>query len=87
MYKTLYNSFNPSFEYQRQNGVWFKRAISSNEMWLKVDAKGQKIMQNAFKDKNAMFFYSNSFLVVSTIAVSVLGYFAYKNFAKKTKIK
>ena len=85
MYKILYNKYNPSFEYQRQNGVWFKRAISSQEMWQKLDAKGQNIMQKAFKDKNAIFFYSNSFLVVSAVAVSILGYFAYNKFVKKQK--
>jgi len=85
MYKILYNSYNPSFEYQRQNGVWFKRAISSQEMWRKLDAKGQGIMQKAFKDKNAIFFYSNSFLVGSAVAVSVLGYLAYTKLYKKQK--
>ena len=85
MYKILYNSYNPSFEYQRQNGVWFKRAISSQEMWKKLDAKGQDIMKKAFKDKTPIFFYSNSFLVVSAVAGSLLAYFTYNKFVKKQK--
>jgi len=85
MYKTLYIKYNPSFEYQRQNGVWFKRPLATNEMWRKVDAKGQDILKKSFKDKNSIFFYSNYFLVGSAVAVSVLGYLAYTKLYKKQK--
>jgi len=85
MYKTLYVKYNPNYEYQRQNGVWFKRLIGTKEMWIKVDAKGQDILNKGFKDKNIIFFYSDYFLVGSALVISVLSYLAYTKLYKKQK--
>jgi hypothetical protein len=83
MYKTLYIKYNPSFEYQRQNGVWFKRPIATKEMWQKLDARGSDVLKKAFKGKNEAFFYSNYFIVGSVAVISLLAYFGYTKFLKK----
>lgn len=85
MYKTLYIKYNPTFEYQRKGGVWFKRPIASKEMWNKVDYKGQSILNKAFKDKPSIFFYSDYFLFGSAVVIGAIGYLAYLKYYKKKK--
>lgn len=78
LYKTLYLNNNPNAEYQRRNGLWFKRAIGSKEMWRKVDGSGQQVLNNAYQGKNALFFYSNTALLGGALAIGLVGLMIYR---------
>lgn len=86
LYKTLYLSANPDFEYQRRNGVWYKRKKGSKNDWGKPNADGVKVLENAYKDKPSMFFYSKTALIGGVAVVGILGYLAYKRFVTKSPI-
>jgi hypothetical protein len=78
LYKTLYLANNPNAEYQRRNGVWFKRPIGTKQIWVKVNTEGQRILSNVYKDKNALFYYSNTALILGVSAIGLLGYMYYR---------
>lgn len=83
LYKTFYLKYNPSAEYQKRGGIWYKRKVGSKEAFYKVDANGQKVLNSSYPSKNPLYFYSNVVLIGGALVVGVLGYFAYKKFAKK----
>lgn len=74
LYKTLYLANNPNAEYQRRGAVWFKRPIGSKQMWIKVDANGQQVLNNVYQGKNALFFYSNTALIGGALLIGLAGY-------------
>jgi hypothetical protein len=74
LYKTLYLKANPNAEYQRRNGVWWKRKIGTKEMWYKVDTKGQQVLNNVYQGKSPLFYYSNTALLGGVICVAFIGY-------------
>jgi hypothetical protein len=84
IYKTLYLKGNPNAEYQKRNSVWYKRAIGSKEAWYKVDQKGSNMLNNAYKSKSFIYFYSNVALFGGVVITSVLGYLAYRKLSKRT---
>jgi hypothetical protein len=87
LYKTLYLKGNPYAEYQKRNGVWYKRAIGSSESWYRVDAKGSDIMNNAYQNKNEIYFYSNLVVYGGVALIGVLGYLAYKKYGNRMSPK
>ena len=78
LYKTLYLNANPNAEYQRRKGTWFKRAIGSKEMWRKVDRNGQNVLNNVYAGKNALFFYSNTALLLGASAIGLVAFMYYR---------
>ncbi len=82
LYKTIYFSGNPSAEYQKRGGVWYKRTLGSREVWYKVDPKGAGVLNNAYKSKNPLYYYSNTVLIGGVALIGALGYLAYKRYGK-----
>lgn len=83
LYKIFYLKDNPQAEYQKRGGIWYKRKIGSREAFYKVDANGQKVLNNVYPQKNPLYFYSNKVLIGGALLVGILGYVAYKKFAKR----
>jgi hypothetical protein len=86
LYKTLYFKGNPSAEYQKRGGVWYKRPLGSREVWYKLDPKGSDILNNAYIGKNPLYFYSNTVLIGGVALIGALGYLAYKRYGKRPMV-
>jgi hypothetical protein len=86
IYKTLYLKNNPNAEYQRRNGVWYKRKIGSKEMWYKVEQNGQQTLNNVYQGKSPLFFYSNLSLFAGALVLGYIGYWAYKKYKSKQTV-
>jgi hypothetical protein len=86
LYKTLYLQANPDFEYQKRNGVWYKRKKGSKDTWVNPNADGVKVLNNVYKDKPKLFFYSKTGLIGGVAVVGIVGYLVYRRFVKKAPL-
>lgn len=82
IYKTLGNfTQNPSMEYQRRNGVWYKRKKGDKTDFYQVDAGGQNILDNFYKGKSPLYFYNTPVLAVGGVVVAFGLFWIYKKAA------
>jgi hypothetical protein len=86
LYKTLFLPQNLDYEYQSRNGVWYRRRKGSKDKWSKPNADGVTILNNAYKGKPKLFFYSKTALIGGVVLAGILGYVAYKKFVAKPPI-
>ena len=83
VYKTLYNPSNPKAEYQKQSGVWVKRLKGSKLEWNALDPSGASVLNNLYKSKGSLFFYSDTLKYGSLVLVLGIGFYAYIKLGKK----
>jgi len=83
VYKTLYNPSNPNAEYQKQSGVWVKRLKGSKKEWVALDPSGASVLNNLYKSKGNLFFYSDTLKYGSLALILGIGFYAYTKFGKK----
>ncbi len=81
IYKTLRLPSVADAQYQRRNGIWYKRNVG-DKTWSVGDSNVQKVLNNQFKDKGFLFFYSNT-VKISAILLLVGGASLY--FKRKRK--
>ena len=83
LYKKLNYSKNPDFEYQRRNGIWFRRKKGTLTAFVKGDENVQKVLNNAYKDKSPLFFYSETAVIGGLILLGSISYYGYLKFYKR----
>jgi hypothetical protein len=86
LYKTLFLAQNPDYEYQNRNGSWYRRRKGSKDKWLSPNADGITVLNNAYKGKPKLFFYSKTALIGGVVAVGILSYVVYRKFVVKAPI-
>jgi hypothetical protein len=86
MWKILYIKGNPNFEYQRRNGIWYKRPIGTKTAWTKPDANGTKVLTSAFADKNALYYYSTNVFIGSAVVLGIVSFWFFKKRSKNAPI-
>jgi len=77
MYKTLYLEGNPDFEYQKRNGVWFRRKIGTKDAWTRPNANGDKVLSDVYANKSPLFFYSKTVFIGGAVLLGIVGYLVY----------
>jgi hypothetical protein len=86
IYQTFYSKDNPKTEYQKRSGVWYKRAIGTNEVFIPVDKKYQQNLDNKFKKKFGLFFQYSTQAKVGAVVLLIGGFIAYRKYFKKNGI-
>ena len=82
IYKTLGNfEGNTAAEYQRRNGVWYKRKKGDKTDFYPVNEDGQGILNNYYKDKSPLYFYNMPVLAVGGVVVAIGLFWVYRKAA------
>jgi len=82
IYKTLRDfTGNPTMEYQRRNGVWYKRKQGDKTDFYQVDAGGQNVLDNYYKGRSSFSYYNTPVLAVGGIIIGVGLFWIYKKAA------
>ena len=68
LYKTLFLAQNPDYEYQNRNGSWYRRRKGSKDKWSSPNADGITVLNNAYRGKPKLFFYSKTALIGGVVA-------------------
>jgi hypothetical protein len=66
LYKNLRLPSVSNAQYQRRNGVWYKRT-DGTKSWIVGDSNVQKVLSNQYKGKSALFFYSNTAKITAVL--------------------
>jgi hypothetical protein len=83
IYQTFHLEQNPQAEYQRRQGVWYKRGIGSSDVFVPVAKENQKFMESYFSKRYGFLYqYSNS-AKIGAVALVGLGIYAYIKYIKK----
>jgi hypothetical protein len=86
IYQTFYSKDNPKAEYQRRGGVWYKRAIGTNEVFVPVANEYQQHLESTFKKKFGILFQYSTQAKIGAVVLLIGGYIAYRKFLKKNGI-
>jgi hypothetical protein len=86
LYRTLYLPTNPKAEYQRRNGVWYKRAIGTNDVFFPVAEQSQSFMESYFSKRYGFLYQYSTNAKIGLGVVVLLGVYSYIKFRKKSGI-
>jgi hypothetical protein len=86
LYQTFHLQTNPNSEYQRRGGVWYKRAIGTNEVFVPVADKNQSFMESYFSKRYGFLYQYSMTAKIGAVAILLLGVYSYTKFSKKSGV-
>jgi hypothetical protein len=86
LYQTFHLPQNPSREYQRRGGVWYYRAVGTNDVFLPVADKNQAYMESYFSKRYGFLYQYSLPAKLGAVAIIGIGIFAYIKFVKKSGV-
>ncbi len=86
IYKTFYLPTNQKAEYQRRGGVWYKRAIGTNDVFLPVADKSQEFMESYFSKRYGILYQYTIQAKIGAVAILMIGVYSFLKINKKSGI-
>jgi len=86
LYQTFHLEQNPQSEYQRRGGIWYKRQVGTNDIFVPVADKNQKWMTSYFSKRYGFLYQYSLPAKIGAVAIVGIGVFAYLKFFRKSGV-